>query len=165
MRCRAALFLLTSVLAGQTTPSISGRVVDENQNPAAHVSVWLVTAQILQGNVLQRTVGPTATDEDGRYSFNVGLEANRRDYVLVERPPAVKLVAAAAEDLANRGPIEVTTFYPSATRILSCSAAAGRRPLGANPGSVRGGRHLPFLRTAIGALSDLRQRLHRVHDR
>jgi hypothetical protein len=62
------------------------------------------------------------TKEDGTYSFDFGLEANRRYYVLVERalprnPP--KDLPKVLQD--DREPIAVSTYYPSAIRMDSAT--------------------------------------------
>jgi len=96
---------------------ISGRVVDQNDEPAVDAFVWLLKSAYERGALKQIVIGPKVTLEDGSYSFDTGLEANRRYYVLVDRDPPPDIVRAAAADLAERAPIEVPTYYPSATRL------------------------------------------------
>jgi len=96
---------------------ISGRVVDQNDEPAVDAFVWLLKSAYERGALKQIVIGPKVTLEDGSYSFDTGLEANRRYYVLVDRDPPLDIVHAAAADLAERAPIEVPTYYPSATRL------------------------------------------------
>ena len=103
-------------------PSISGRVVDQDNNPAVDAFVWLLKPTWEGGVLKQIVTGPKVTAEDGSYSFNTGLDVNRRYYVLVDRPPPEDIVPAAAADLKERSPIEVPTYYPSATRMESAAA-------------------------------------------
>ncbi len=100
---------------------ISGRVVNQNDEPAVDTFVWLLKSAYDRGVLKQIVIGPKVTTEDGSYSFDTGLEANRRYYLIVDRPPPVDLVPAPAADLKERGPIEVPTYYPSATRLESAT--------------------------------------------
>ena len=108
-------------------PSISGKVVDQDGNPAVDAFVWLLKSTYDHGVLRQIENGLKVTAEDGSYSFSTGLEVNRRYYVLVDQPPPEDIVPAAAADLMERGPIEVPTYYPSATGMESadgCGFAA-----------------------------------------
>jgi protocatechuate 3,4-dioxygenase beta subunit len=111
--------------------AISGRVLDENKDPAVDAFVWLLKPEYQAGILRQVVIGPKVTGEDGTYSFDSGLEANRRYYVLVDRQLPEELATAAAADLTEREPIEVPTYFPSATRMDSAS------PLVLQPGESR----------------------------
>jgi protocatechuate 3,4-dioxygenase beta subunit len=89
------------------TPTISGRVLNQDKEPVVDALVWLVTAEIHNGALRQLAIGPKATGEDGSYSFDSGVEVNRRYYVLVDRPT---------------GGEQVPTYYPSATRMDAAAA-------------------------------------------
>ena len=102
-------------------PSISGKVVDRDDNPAVDAFVWLVKPAYQDGVLTQIVSGLKVTGADGAYSFDSGLEVNRRYYVLVDRPPADDLVSKAADDLTERDPIEVPTYYPSATHMQAAT--------------------------------------------
>jgi hypothetical protein len=90
-------------------PVISGRVVDEHGEPAAGASVSLLMWEYLAGILTPVVSEPKKTNEDGSYLFDSGLESNRRYYVLVDR--------AIPAQLTKDEPIEVPTYYPSATRM------------------------------------------------
>lgn len=111
--------------------AISGRVLDENKDPAVDAFVWLLKPEYQAGILKQVVIGPKVTGEDGTYSFDSGLEANRRYYVLVDRQLPEELATAAAADLKEREPIQVPTYFPSATRMDSAS------PLILQPGESR----------------------------
>jgi hypothetical protein len=90
-------------------PIISGRVLDPNKRPVPGGFVWLLKPEYQDGVLRHTVIGPRVTDDDGDYSFDSGLEVNRRYFLLVDRPPAA--------ELPNRDPAEVPTYYPAATRI------------------------------------------------
>lgn len=106
---------ITLDLVIPANPSIGGHVFTQNKEPAVDAFVWLLKAEYQAGILRQTVIGPQVTGEDGTYAFETGLEANRRYFVLVDRPPPDELVPAAAADLEDREPIEVPTYYPSAT--------------------------------------------------
>jgi protocatechuate 3,4-dioxygenase beta subunit len=95
-------------------PTISGHVVDQNKDPVVDGFVWLLKPEYRNGVLKQAVIGPRVTNEDGSYSFDTDLEVNRRYYILVDRPPAAGLTA--------REPIEVPTYYPSASRMDDANA-------------------------------------------
>jgi len=90
-------------------PIICGRVLDSNKRPVPGGFVWLLKPEYQDGVLRQTVIGPRVTDDDGDYSFDSGLEVNRRYFLLVDRPPAA--------ELRTRDPAEVPTYYPVATRI------------------------------------------------
>jgi hypothetical protein len=90
-------------------PVISGRVVDEHGEPATGANVSLLTSEYLAGILTPVVSEPKKTNEDGLYSFDFGLESNRRYYVLVDRAIPAKLT--------QDEPIEVPTYYPSVSRM------------------------------------------------
>lgn len=98
-------------------PAISGRVLDRDGGPAVDAFVWLLKPQYQAGVLRYIVVGPKVTAENGAYSFDSGLESNRRYYVLVDRDPPKELVTATPPGLKDREPIEVPTYYPSATEL------------------------------------------------
>jgi len=101
--------------------AISGHVLDPNGDPAVDAFVWLLKAEYQGGVLKQIVIGPKVTMEDGAYAFDAGLEANRRYYVLVDISPPEEVVPALAADLKEREPIQVPTYYPSATRTDSAT--------------------------------------------
>jgi protocatechuate 3,4-dioxygenase beta subunit len=101
--------------------AISGHVLDPNGDPAVDAFVWLLKAEYQGGVLKQIVIGPKVTAEDGAYAFDDALEANRRYYVLVDVSPPEEVVPAAAADLKEREPIQVPTYYPSATRMDSAT--------------------------------------------
>jgi hypothetical protein len=92
-------------------PVISGSVLDPNGDPVVDAFVWLIRPEYVGGLLKQAVIGPKVTNEDGSYSFASDLEANRRYYLLVDRDVPKEL------DLEKRSPIEVPTYYPSASRM------------------------------------------------
>ena len=103
--------------------SISGRVLDQNEDPVAGASVYLVTSEYAAGLLRPVVAGPRRTHPDGTYSFDVGVQANRKYYILVDRD--------TPKNLKDQEPIELPTYYPSAIRIDSAS------PLVLRPGEQR----------------------------
>ena len=99
--------------------SISGRVFDRNEDPVIDGFVWLIEPEYQSGVLKEMVVGPKVTNEDGSYSFDSGLEANRRYYIFVDRDLPTELAAAETPVLKDREPVEVPTYYPSAIRIDS----------------------------------------------
>jgi protocatechuate 3,4-dioxygenase beta subunit len=112
-------------------PTISGHVVDQNKEPVVEAFVWLLKPDFQGGTLKQVVIGPKATQEDGSYTFDTGIEPNRRYFVLVDRPPADELLSAMPADLKEREPIEVSTYYPNATRLDAAT------PLILQPGEHR----------------------------
>jgi len=111
-------------------PSIGGRVLNANKEPVVDTFVWLLRADYNGGALVQTVIGPKITGDDGVYTFDTGLEPNRRYVVLADRPPPDELVSAAP-DLKSRDAIEVPTYYPSATRMDSAT------PVTLQPGEQR----------------------------
>ena len=99
------------------SPAIGGHVRNEKDEPVIDAFVWLVKPQYQAGVLRQAVIGPKVTGEDGAYEFADTLEPNRGYYVLVDWPPPEELAPAASADLKDREPIEVPTYYPSATRM------------------------------------------------
>lgn len=112
---------ITLDLVIPANPSISGHVWNQNKEPLVDAFVWLLKGEYQAGILRQTLIGPQVTGEDGTYTFETGLEANRRYVVLVDRPPPDELVPAAAADLKDRELIEVPTYYPSATTMESAA--------------------------------------------
>jgi hypothetical protein len=112
---------VTVDLAIPADPTISGRVLHQNKEPAIDALVWLLKAEYQSGVLQQRFIGPKVTEEDGSYAFDTGLEVNRRYSVLVDMSAPEEMVAARAPDIKDREPIEVPTYYPSATGMESAA--------------------------------------------
>ena len=111
-------------------PAISGRVLNENKEPAVDAFVWLLKAEYQAGVLKQTIVGPQITGEDGRYAFETGVEANRKYSILADISPPDEVVASLPE-VKDRKPIEVPTYYPAATRLESAA------PVSLQPGEHR----------------------------
>jgi hypothetical protein len=92
-------------------PAISGQVLDQNGDPEVDAGVWLLKSEFEDGMLRQIAIEPKFTGEDGSYAFTSDIEPNRRYYLLVDRGLPKNL------DLEKRPPIEVPTYYPSATRM------------------------------------------------
>ena len=104
------------------SPAIGGHVRNQKDEPVIDAFVWLVKPQYQAGVLRQTVIGPKVTGEDGAYEFAETLEPNRGYYVLVDWPPPEELVPAASADLKDREPIDVPTYYPSATRMDSATS-------------------------------------------
>lgn len=101
-------------------PSISGHVFDQNGDPVVRAFVTVLTAEYRAGVLRPMLNGPQVTKHDGAYSFQFGLEANRRYYVFVNRDPPHGLPNDLPSDQGDdREPIEVPTYYPSAIGMES----------------------------------------------
>lgn len=112
---------LTVDLVIPANPAISGRVLNQEKEPVVDAFVWLLRPQYARGVLGYAVIGPKVTGGDGSYSFDSGLEANRRYYLLVEHKPSDEFVSAPPPHLKERQPIEVSTYYPSANRIDSAT--------------------------------------------
>jgi hypothetical protein len=64
---------------------ISGRVLGPDGDPQVDAFVWLLKPEYQRGVLKQIVVGPKITNEDGAYSFDSGLEPNRRYYLFADR--------------------------------------------------------------------------------
>ncbi len=117
-------------------PSISGRVLDENQKPADAL-VWLIDSRYRDGLLVHGRIGPGITDENGTFTFASELEPGRSYYVLAERPLTSSVAYRDPGPLEARAPIEQTTYYGDASSLRA-----------AVPLSLREGEHR--LQTDIG---------------
>jgi len=104
---------------------ISGRVLGPDGDPQVDAFVWLLKPEYQRGVLKQIVVGPKITNEDGAYSFDSGLEPNRRYYLFADRDQPKGL------NMDQREPIEVPTYYPSASRMDSAT------PVSLRPGETR----------------------------
>jgi protocatechuate 3,4-dioxygenase beta subunit len=103
-------------------PTVSGRVVDQNGDPMVRAQVYLLTPEYRAGVLRQVQAGLQFTKEDGTYSFDLGLEPNRRyyffaDYALPRNYPK-DLPKVLQDDIK---PVAVLTYYPSAIRMDSAT--------------------------------------------
>jgi len=104
---------------------ISGRVLGPDGDPEVDAFVWLLKPEYQRGVLKQIVVGPKTTNKDGAYSFDSGLEPNRRYYLFAGRDQPKGL------NTDQREPIEVPTYYPSASRMDSAT------PVILRPGETR----------------------------
>ena len=104
---------------------ISGRVLGPDGAPQVDAFVWLLKPEYELGVLKQIVVGPKITNEDGVYSFDSGLEPNRRYYLFADRDQPKGL------NTDQREPIDVPTYYPSASRMDSVT------PVILRPGETR----------------------------
>jgi hypothetical protein len=104
---------------------ISGRVLGPDGDPEVDAFVWLLKPEYERGVLKQIVVGPKITNKDGAYSFDSGLEPNRRYYLFADRDQPKGL------NTDQREPIEVPTYYPSASRMDSAT------PVILRPGETR----------------------------
>ncbi|HUI58092.1 MAG TPA: carboxypeptidase-like regulatory domain-containing protein [Bryobacteraceae bacterium] len=79
---------LTLDLVIPANPAISGRVLNQNQEPVLDAFVWLLKAEYHTGALRQIAIRPEVTHADGSYAFDTGLEANRTYLVLGPGCPA-----------------------------------------------------------------------------
>lgn len=92
-------------------PAISGHVLNPDGDLEVDAFVWLLKPEYESGVLKEVVIGPKITKEDGAYLFDSDLEPNRRYYLLVDRD--------VPQELKDREPIEVPTYYPSATGMDS----------------------------------------------
>lgn len=98
-------------------PTISGRVLHESGEPVAGASVWLIQSQYSSGVLRRSRMGPNLTSEDGRYSFEDGLEEGRAYYVVVDRHASGEDAGREALPIKQRKPIEASTYYGDVTSL------------------------------------------------
>ena len=102
------------------SPEISGQVLYDTQ-PVAGANVWLVESEYRLGVLGRFRLGPRITDNQGKFSFDSGLEPGREYYVLAERHVPSTATAGDIVPIARRSLIEATTYYgdaPSLTTAL-----------------------------------------------
>ena len=120
-------------------PVLFGRVLDPSGEPAAGAPVYLLTSEYRAGLLRPVLIGPRKTHSDGTYSFDSGLQARLKYYVLVGRD--------VPQDLKDREEVEVPTYYPSAVRIDSAS------PIVLQPGEQRGMVNVKISRSPLYCIS------------
>jgi len=101
-------------------PTISGRVFHENAEPAAGAAVWLIQSQYYSGVLRRSRMGPKVTSEDGRFTFEDGLEAGRAYYLVVDRHASGEVAGREALSIGQRKSIEASTYYGD---VMSLEAA------------------------------------------
>jgi hypothetical protein len=92
------------------SPSISGRVLDQNKEKVAEAKVWLISSEYRSG-VLRRVTAVRETEEDGAFSFDTGLLAGRAYYLLAE-PPAADHVGEAEQPTYYGEAVSFETAVP-----------------------------------------------------
>jgi hypothetical protein len=100
-----------------STPTISGRVLDQNKKPMANMSVWIIQSEYRHGSLHYSSIGPRTTGKDGGFTFESGLEAGRGYYLLADR---LRPDSAAQRDplpLGEREPIDAPTYYGDAISL------------------------------------------------
>jgi hypothetical protein len=105
-------------LAVPASPTISGRVLDEDRQPLKGVLVRLLIPEYRHG-FLQYNQQRAVTDAKGAYSFNERVESNRRYYMVAARPGNGQSPPDVA--MEDRQPIEVPTYYPSSPQFDAAS--------------------------------------------
>jgi len=112
-------------------PTISGRVFHENAEPAAGALVWLIQSQYYSGVMRRSRRGPKVTSEDGKFSFEDGLEAGRAYYLVVDRHVSAEVAGREALSIEQRKSIEASTYYGDVTSLEAAT------PLILSPGEHR----------------------------
>jgi hypothetical protein len=107
------------------SPVLSGRVLGQDKEPVVDAFVWVIQSDYLMGFLRHSAIGPQVTGEDGTFTFDTGLEAERAYYVVVDRPPP----EPAPTD--PRELIETPTYYGDATSLDAAT------PLVLRPGEHR----------------------------
>jgi hypothetical protein len=108
--------------------SISGRVVDENQNPVVNQPVTLIRSEYQSGLLCHVADRSATTGSDGQYAFRTGLESGRA-YLLLA--PHFDPIPDAPADLAQRKTLPRSTYYPDSATI------EGALPVTLQPGENR----------------------------
>lgn len=113
------------------SPTISGRVLDENDQPLVDAFVWMIQSQYVSGALRRAHIGPKITAEDGSFTFDDGLEAGRAYYLLVDRDVPAEIVDGEPKPLEQREPLQAPTYYRDATSLEAAT------PLVLRPGEHR----------------------------
>lgn len=98
-------------------PTISGRVFHENAEPAAGAAVWLIQSQYYRGVLRRSRMGPKVTSEDGKFSFEDGLEAGRAYYLVVDRHASGEVAGREALPIGQRKSTEASTYFGDVTSL------------------------------------------------
>ncbi len=120
---------------------ISGRIVDQNKEPMADVSVRLIAREYSLGALRYVYAGAAQTNDQGEYVMN-NVESGRA--YLLEVHKGYQSINAISESPANpklRRPAVVPTYYPGT------AALEGAQALTLNPGERRDGVDIRVLRT------------------
>ncbi|HWE50644.1 MAG TPA: carboxypeptidase regulatory-like domain-containing protein [Bryobacteraceae bacterium] len=104
---------------------ITGRVVDENNEPMSGMRVWLVAREYARGALRYVLAANGQTDGEGKYRITFGTVVPDRGYlVMVQITP--QLGIAVPDNPALRKPIAPPTFYPGTTLIDAAQVVMAR---------------------------------------
>jgi hypothetical protein len=119
---------------------ISGRVVDQNKEPIAGISVILVAREYSLGALRHVFAGMATTDDQGQYTMTV---RPGRAFLLMaqKRTFRIDAVSDAPADPKLRKPAYAATFYPGTPDL------EGAQTLTFRPGERRDGLDLRVMRT------------------
>ncbi|HYI95425.1 MAG TPA: carboxypeptidase regulatory-like domain-containing protein [Bryobacteraceae bacterium] len=130
-----------SLLAGQDLTAIdfqisnhaaiTGKIVDENKEPVADITVFLIAREYALGMLRYVYAGITTTDDRGEYSMK--RVAPGRAFLLMaqKRPWKLPAISESPLDPKARKTIPAVTFYPGGT------SATGAEALVLRPGELR----------------------------
>ncbi|MFB3777385.1 MAG: carboxypeptidase regulatory-like domain-containing protein [Bryobacteraceae bacterium] len=95
---------------------VSGKVVDENGEPLAGISVFLVAREYSSGALRLVLTGAGDTDDQGNYSMRIGRIEAGRAYLLLAQKRQMRLpaISDAPDDPKLRRPALLATYYPDA---------------------------------------------------
>jgi hypothetical protein len=120
---------------------ITGKVVDQNKEPIAGISVILIAREYSLGALRYVFAGMATTDDQGQYT--IPSVAPGRAFLLMAQKRTFRINAAsdAPADPKLRKPAYAATFYPGTTNI------EGAQPLTLRAGEQREGVDLRVMRT------------------
>jgi hypothetical protein len=94
---------------------ISGKVVDENDEPLAGITVFLVAREYSSGTLRLVFASASTTDDQGKYTLRVRVEAGRAYLLLAQkRQRQLPAISEAPDDPKLRKRVPVPTYYPDA---------------------------------------------------
>jgi hypothetical protein len=94
---------------------ISGKVVDENNEPLAGITLFLVAREYSSGALRLVFASASTTDDQGKYTLGGRVEAGRA-YLLLAQKKQLRLpaISDAPDDPKLRKRVPVPTYYPDA---------------------------------------------------
>lgn len=111
----------------ETAARVSGRVLDENNEPLAGVEVWLAAREYSLGALRHVFFASAQTDDRGRYEVPVATPG--RSFVVYAFQPDRdrRAISEVPLDPKHRRRVALATFYPSADRVESAAVLTLKR--------------------------------------
>jgi hypothetical protein len=124
------------------SPVISGRILDENNQPVLDAFVWVIQSEYNAGILRRGKIGPKITSEKGTFTFDGGLQPGRAYYLLVDRALPEDADTHKPLPLDQREPIQAPTYYGDATSLEAAT------PVRLRPGEHRDGLDIKIRKAA-----------------